>query len=277
MNENTGVLLSETAANLVENIAYRVAGLHGGKITVNHLAPYLPMSLDLIRSCLDNMLDGHSVRSDKSDGFPIYEFAACPDNGSEKGVLAVDACVSCSSDFGKTEIHPVCRNCLQDIETELNRLAESTGWPAKAVYEHEILHLAAKRSGPHHAAELAGQSRFTLKRMQQKLKAMTLESFLRQEIDEVAATVVYHFPDIIYPKEMFQRNIAVIRRYPASVMEDVQIKATRIILVLASLLLGVFFLALLRVPLPVLIVGYLVVAPIVAIKIWLKKDQPPEV
>jgi len=277
MNENTGVLLSETAANLVENIAYRVAGLHGGKITVNHLAPYLPMSLDLIRSCLDNMLDGHSVRSDKSDGFPIYEFAACPDNGSEKGVLAVDACVSCSSDFGKTEIHPLCRDCLQAIETELNRLAESTGWPAKAVYEHEILYLAAKRSGPHHASELAGHSRYTLKRMQQKLKAMTLERFLRQEIDEVAATLVYHFPDITYPKEMYNRNIAGIRRYPASVMEDVQIKATRIILVLASLLLGVFILALLRVPLPVLIVGFLVVAPIVAIKMWLKKDQPPEV
>jgi hypothetical protein len=105
---------------------------------------------------------------------------------------------------------------------------------------------------------------------------MTLESFLRQEIDEVAATVVYHFPDITYPKEMYNRNIAVIRRYPASVMEDVQIKVTRIILVLALLLLGVFFLALLRVPLPVLIVGYLVVAPIVAIKMWLKKDRPPE-
>lgn len=276
MNANTGGLLSETAANLVENIAYRVAELHGGKITVNHLAPYLPMSLDLIRSCLDNMLDGHSVLLDESNGFPIYEFAACPDNGCEKAVLAVDACVSCSSDFGKTETHPLCRDCLQDIESELNRLAESTGWPAKAVYEHEILHLAAKRSGPHHASELAGHSRYTLKRMQQKLKAMIRERFLRQDVDEGAATVVYHFPDITYPKEMYNRNIAVIRRYPASVMEDVQIKVTRIILVLASLLLGVFFLALLSVPLPVLIVGFLVVAPIVAIKMWLKKDRPPE-
>jgi len=268
--------ISETAANVVENIAFRVAERQGGKITVNDLASYLPMSLDLIRSCLNNMVDGHSVVTGESNGFSTYEFTACTEKHNDEGMLNVVTCVSCNEDLLENNGYQLCKRCLQAIEKELNRLAEVTGWPAQAVYEHEILYLAAKHNGPHHASELAGHSRYTLKRMQQKLKTMTLEGYLRQELDEVGATIVYYLPMITYPKKMFNKNMALIRSYPASVMEDMEIKIIRIILILASMLVAVFFLALLRIPLPALIIGFVIIAPIVAFKIWRHREKPSE-
>ena len=87
MNTETIPILNETAANIVENLAYQVAQRHGGTITVNHLVPYLPLSLSLIRSCLDNMVDGHSVIPNEQDGFPIYEFSFTggTKNGKKRG------------------------------------------------------------------------------------------------------------------------------------------------------------------------------------------------
>jgi len=276
MRDDEKNTFSETAANIVENIAYRVAERQGGRITVNHLAPYLPISLGLLKSCMDNMVDDHSVLAGEMDPFPTFEFTACLDKPCEKGPLHFDTCLSCDTDLSTQNEHPLCSVCFQALEKELNRLAETMGWPAKAVYEHEILYLAALNQGPHYAAQLAGHSRYTLKRMKQKLKAMTLEHYVCQELDEKAATIVYQFPEITYPKESYQRNMAVIRRYPASVTEDMEIKATRITLSLAVLLLIFFILAFLRIPLPVLIIGFVIISPLVALKIWRHKDQPPE-
>ena len=275
MEKETRSILSETAANVVENIAYQVSQRHGGIITINHLAPYLPLSLGLIRSCLDNMVDGHSVISNERDGFPVYEFNQTKDANSDTDENHIQNCLSCTTNprSGKNKL---CEECLSALRKELNRVAESTGWPARAVYEHEILYLAAQRNGPHNAAELAGYSRYTLKRMQKKLKQMGLEHFLIQDLDEAAAIISYQFPQITYSKNAFQRNMEVIRGYPASVTEDMEIKITRIILYLAGMLFGVFILAFLRIPLPVLIICFLILAPIVALKIWRQKDKPPE-
>jgi hypothetical protein len=268
-------ILNETAANIVENIAYQVAEHHGGIITVNHLAPYLPFSLSLIRSCLDNMVDGHSVITNEQDGFPVYEFTQTNETGTKTKGDTPQGCLSCTTN-PRSGNEKLCKECLNALKKELNRVAESTGWPAKAVYEHEILYLAAQRSGPHNAAELAGYSRYTLKRMQKKLKAMALEKFLTLDLDDTAATICYCFPEITYSKSEFQRNMAVIRKYPASIAEDMELKITRIILYLAGMLLAVFVLALLRIPLPVLIICFILIAPIVALKIWRHKDKPPE-
>jgi hypothetical protein len=68
----------------------------------------------------------------------------------------------------------------------------------------------------------------------------------------------------------------VIRRYPASVAEDMELKIIRIILYLAGMLLTVFILAFLRIPLPVLLIGFIIIAPIVAFRIWRHKDRPPD-
>jgi hypothetical protein len=268
-------MINENAANIVENFAYQVAQRHGGIITVNHLAPYLPLSLDLIRSCLDNMTDGHSVIHREEEGFPVYEFTGSGEEKEEKGTDLVQCCLSCSASLAPGE-EMLCKECQGSLEKEMNRLAESTGWPAKAVYEHEVLYIAAKTRRPQPAAHLAGHSRYTLKRMQKKLKAMALEHYLKIDLNSDAETLLYEFPQITYPKDFYNKNIAIIRRYPASIAEDMELKMIRIILCLAVMLLAVFVLALMRVPLPILIGCFVVAAPIVALKIWRHRDKPPD-
>ena len=268
-------ILNDTAANIVENLAYQVAQRHGGTIAVNHLAPYLPLSLDLIRSCLDNMLDGHSVISSEQDGFPMYEFKQVKEMIEEPGEVSSQGCLSCTIN-PRSNGQILCKECLDALEKELNRVADSTGWPAKAVYEHEILYLAARRNGPQYAADLAGHSRYTLKRMQKKLKAMALDRYLKMDLDKSAATLFYQFPKISYPQKAYQRNISIIRRYPASVAEDTELKIIRIILILAGMLFAVFVLALMRIPLPILIVCFVIIASIVTIRIWRHRDKLPD-
>ena len=242
MNTKTIPILNETAANIVENLAYQVAQRHGGTITVNHLVPYLPLSLSLIRSCLDNMVDGHSVIPNEQDGFPIYEFTQTKETNGETREVRAQSCLSCTINPRSGE-QMLCKECLDALEKELTRIAESTGWPAKAVYEHEILYIATQRNGPQNATDLAGYSRYTLKRMQKKLKAMALEQYLKLDLDKTAATISYQFPKISYSKEAHQRNMGVIRRYPASVAGDMELKIIRIILYLAGMLFAVFVLA----------------------------------
>lgn len=276
MSPEENFAVSEAATNVVENIAIRVAERQGGRITVNYLAPYLPMSLGLIRSCLDNMIDGHSVSAREADGFPGYEFAASRDQAVESGELPLTSCLACNADLAADGEGRLCPGCSQTIEDEFNRLAEITGWPAQAVYEHEILYLTASHPGPHYAAELAGRSRYTLKRMREKLKRMAVAGYLRQTVDEAKATLACHAPPLTYPQELYQRNMAVIRGYPASIAEETELKVTRIILTLALMLVMIFGLALMRAPLPFLLIGFAVVAPLVALKIWWRREPPPE-
>ena len=271
MNEETHSFLNEAAANIVENIAYHVAQEHDGIITVNQLISYLPMSLNLIRLCLDNMVDGHTVIKGEQDGFPVYEFAHSRDTYKPD----THNCLSCMMN-PRSGNEALCKDCMDILKRELNRLAESTGWPAKAVYEHEILYLAAQGRGPYNAADLAGNSRYTLKRMQKKLKTMNLEQYLILDLDKTAATIFYQFPKISYPKEVYQRNMAFIRSYPMSVTEDMELKIIRITLCLAGMLLAIFILALLRIPLPLLIICFIILAPIISICIWRHRDKPPE-
>ena len=268
--------LSEATVNMVENIAYQIAERNRGRITVNHLVPYLPMSVGLLRDCLDEMLDEHSVFAGELDGFPVYEFNACLNKAPPAGRLDFANCLSCNTDFAPPRLKPFCPPCFENLTKDLTRIAKTTGWPTKAVYEHEILYLAARQPGPHYAAWLAGQSRFTLKRMKQKLKTMTLDHYLRQELDTQAGNLRYHFPAVAYPKKFYRHNMEVIRSHPSSVMEDVEMKVTRITLTLAGLVLLMFLLALLRIPLPMLVVGFVIVAPIVSLKIWRHKEKPPE-
>ena len=275
MNKETIDMLNETAANIVENLAYQVAQRHNSVITANHLAPYLPLSLDLIRSCLENMADGHSVITCEQDGLPAYEFVRSGESDEETSIDPAHTCLSCTTSLAPGE-KMLCRMCQESLEKESNRLAESTGWPSKAVYEHEILYLAAKSTRPHSAAHLAGYSRYTLKRMQKKLKSMALAHYLKVDLDSDAATLLYTFPEITYPKNLYQKNMETIRQYPAAIAEDMEHKLIRIILSIAGMLLAVFLLALMRVPFPLLIGCFVVTAPIVTLKIWRHKDKPPD-
>ena len=268
--------LSEAAANIVENLACRIAERCRGRITASQLMPYLPMSLKLVRSCLENMVDGSSVLSEKSEHVTEFEFAADKDSEVNPGVLSDGSCVSCGADMFGGGQDALCSACSGTLRGELNALAEKTGWPAQAVYEHEILYQAADHKGPVHAETLAAHSPYTLRNMRRKLDKMSLEGYLSQELDQDAGMMTYCFPEMDYPKNLYRKNMAVIRGYPSSVMEEVQIKVARILFTLGAMFLGMLVLAFLRVPFPILIVLFFVTAPIVAIVMWRHRSRPEE-
>jgi len=263
--------LSEAAANMVENAGMRVAERHGGRITAVHLAPYLPMSLGLIQSCLDDSVDNASVFRDDQEHVTVYEFAAY--RGKESGRAALNAtnCLSCDAPLAPRAPDAFCGVCRQALRKELTRLADATGWPAEAVYEHEILRIASRFDGPVRAEDLASRSRYTMKNMRRKLGKMSLAGFIRKEFDETTGMVVYHVPAIKYSAEQFRTNMAVIRGYPAAAMEDIQLRVAHVLGALGVLLIVLLVLALLHFPYPLLALGFVITAPVLSLIIWRRR------
>ena len=268
--------LSERAANMVENLAFRIAERHGGTLTPNHLVPYVPMSLALIRECLDGLVDNETVCPVRTGHVEEYEFTTYADAPKEPAMLKVRACVSCDADLASRAAGVFCPSCSRELGREIARLAEKTAWPAQAVYEHEILYLAAHAKGPVHAEDLAGRSCYTLRNMRRKLDAMSKEGSLCKVFDEHGGAVVYEFPAIEYPKGHYKTNMDVIRGFPASVMEEVQTRVTLVLFALGALVLGLFVMAFMRVPFPVLILMFLVAAPVISILIWSHRTRPED-
>ena len=110
------------------------------------------------------------------------------------------------------------------------------------------------------------------------LKLMGVEESLRMEVDEEQATIAYCFPELAYPERDYRHNMGIIRSHPASMKEEVELKLTRIIMTLAAMLVGVFLLRLLRFPMPLpgLLVGFAVLAPIVSVLIWRRQGRAAE-
>jgi len=190
--------------------------------------------------------------------------------------LDLTSCLSCNTDFSANNPKGLCSACWESLHQESNKLAESMGWPAQAVYEHEILYLASTHEGPVRAEDLASRSRYTLRSIRRKLARLSSHGYARAEIDDEKGGMLYHFPKTDYPKKSYQRNMSVIRKYPASVMEESQERIAKICFVLAMILLGLFVLAFFGIPFPMLVFAFIIAIPITSIKIWKHRAQPEE-
>jgi len=274
MDVESKVGLTETLSNLIENVATHVAQDNKGKITPAELMPYLPMSLKLVETALDGMVNEQSVFSDRTGDFKTYSFTAYENRAPKKGMSEFDACASCGKDLGEWKPNLICATCMRTVREELGKLAEKNAWPAHAVYEHEILYLAARHGKPVPAETLAADTRYTLSNMKKKLKRLVVEGYAVQELDEEAGLEKFRFPLSEYPRDRYQANMEIIAGYPASVMEELELKTVRIIITIALMLLVVFVLALMRVPLPILMGAFIVAVPVVSIGIWTHRSKP---
>ena len=75
---------------------------------------------------------------------------------------------------------------------------------------------------------------------------------------------------------IIRRNMAVIQSHPASREEEIEIKVIRIFIALGLMLLAVLLLAFMHVPFPLLIVGFIIAAPVVSLFILGYRSPPPE-
>ncbi len=265
--------LSETLSNVVENVACHVAQDRSGRIAPGSLVPYLPMSLSLVEAALDDMVNDTSVFSETTDGFKQYLFTAYEERPRREGASTFESCASCGGDLARRDF-VLCAACMAKVVDELGRLAERNAWPAQAVYEHQILYIAANHEGTVPAEDLAGRTSYTLRNMRRKLKRLVLEGFARQDLDMETGLITFAFPEIDYPEANYRRNMTVVRSYPASLMEEVELKTIRIIIALALMVLAMFALAFMRVRFRFLLLGFAVAGPVVSLSIWRRRSRP---
>ena len=268
--------LGEQGASTVESLALRLAEQNGGRLTANHLIPYLPVSLGVIQSCLDDLVSKDTtVQSDATGPVTEYEFAACKkDAAKETGMLPIRMCLACGLDLRRTkERRPFCQGCFVEFKGALARLADANGWPAQAIYEHEILHLAAQLAGPVTARDLAARSRYSLRAVRGKLDAMSAGGHIEKDFDETRQTEVYSFPKIEYPESNYRDNMDIVRTYPAAAMEEARLRLFRVLCALGLEVVIFITLASLHLPFLLLIVLFLIAAPVTAIVIW-RHERP---
>lgn len=267
---------NECVTNVIENTACHVARLQSGRLAPHHLMPYLPVSLNMLCARLDEMVDGAAVLSETHEGIREYIFTAYTDQPPARTILGATGCMGCSMEtISSSDV--LCVSCAKEFQKELSVLAEKSGWPAQAVYEHEILYLASQEKGAIAAETLAGASRYTLRSMKKKLAAMMSGRFVNEEPGDRAGTKRYEFPALNYPKNRYRSNQRLIRSYPASMMEDVEQRLVRILFVLGMIFLTMIGLAFWGIPFVLLMPAFVVVAPITAVLIWRHKNKLEEI
>ena len=264
----------EIISNVVENSGFRLAEKSEGTITPAQLLPYLPVSLDMIMDILNAAAaESEAITAETINGLRHYVFTSTPLPGTHPSDLAGSQCVACSQDLHAQNAALLCNDCSDALKKSLQAEAETNGWPAQAVYEHEICYLATRAPSPVSAEKLASMSRFTLRRMRKKLEQMQNTLSVYQERDPATGTRLYTFPSAPYPREAYVQNMQWIRSLPASITEDVEARVTHILLSMGVLFLVLLGMAFWGFPFPLLLMVFLVVAPVLTVVLWKRRSK----
>lgn len=256
----------------LENLAQRVAASNGGRITPNDLAPYLPVSLSIIERCLDEMTDGTVVLSSRRDGLKTYEFTELLDAAPRE--MPSNGCLYCGDEAGDDTLL-LCYSCNDELCRELLKLAESTAWPSEAVWQHELLFITSTAHGPIRIADVAGNSRLTLKQVKARLAELAADGYARQSLDAERGVVHYEFPRIRYRRKAFQRHDAFIRMHPSSLKDELEVKLIKSLVAALLVILGCFLLSAgAHIPPVLLLLGG---AAVLAIVVWFVFTKTTEV
>jgi hypothetical protein len=257
----------EVISNAVENVAFRLAESRNGIITPAELLPFLPVSLGMIIDILNEAAaESEAITAETVGGLRRYVFVSAQPGGA---TLNDAHCVACDSDSSQL----LCEVCSKTLNAALEAEAETNGWPAQAVYEHELAYLAARIGAPVSAEKLASVSRFTLRRMRQKLELMQQVLAVRKERAPESGVLSYVFPTAPYPREAYLQNMKLIRSLPASITEDVEARVVHILTALGILFLLLLGMAFCHFPFPLLLVAFLITSPILAVLIWKRRSK----
>jgi hypothetical protein len=196
---------------MVEKLALRVAARFQGRITAHHLLPYVPLSLDDLSACLEQMVDDREVFTVSGELGVVYEFAAYRDAPAQPGALQVTACLACGAKQAANQAGILCAACTTGCSETLHTLARQPAWLAQTMAEHEILYLATQTPGPVTAAALASHSHYTLRQMQQHLGRLGQHGYLHQDADPHTGLMTYALPTIVYPAALYRQHTAMLR------------------------------------------------------------------
>jgi hypothetical protein len=225
--------------HIVEKLALRVAARFQGRITAHHILPYVPLSLDALSVCLEQMVDDREVFTIPGEPGVVYEFAAYRDTPIEPGALQVTTCVACDAPLTADNARVLCVTCTTTCSAALHTLARQPDWLGRTMAEHEMLYLAAQHPGPSTAAALASRSRYTLRQTRQHLERLGQHGYLHQDVDVHTGLMTYALPTIVYPTAQYQQNIAVLRTLADARRLQRRSRWWRLLAPLAGIALGV--------------------------------------
>ena len=207
--------VDESILRMVENLACRLAEISQGRLTPCHLMPYVPLPLELIRTCLDDMVDGESVVSPPGEEKVVYEFTAYRDVvPGASGVLSTESCVACGASLLPKMVSVLCVTCAETLYRAAASSAMAQGWGQQAQTEHALLYAAAPYAGePVSIATLASRSHSRMRATRLSVEKMALEGYLHQDADLKTGALVYTFPHLAYPRALYETNASLLRTW----------------------------------------------------------------
>ncbi len=255
---------------VIENLAQKIAMSQKGKVYLNDLMPYLPLSINVFEHFLDEMADGTLVREAKSEGLKYYVFTELEDKKSvvfEKGKCLYSGDVV----FGSSVLSSEAQN---EFQKEILELAEKNAWPAEAVWQHELMYITAVTDKQLTVAEIAGHSRMRIKQVQERLKQLAKRGVATIEKGENGDAYLYRFPSLSYSKDQYLEHDAFIRSHPSSLKEELELKTIRFMVSLIAIV-GICFLLvfLLRIPFQLIVLTGLGAGVLSALKIFTYKTK----
>jgi hypothetical protein len=206
--------IPEAVLSIIENVACRLAERWQGRITPPHLMPYVPLCLEVLRACLDDMVDDESVLAVPGEMGAVYQFSAYRDLPVQSGALSMEVCVACGTELLAQTPGVLCPGCTAVLHKEGERASRLHGWAPQARLEHALLYAATQQGGgPVSVATLASRSHTRMRVVREALEKLTLAGNIRQEVDVNTGAMVYTFPPMAYPRALYQTNSAVLQSW----------------------------------------------------------------
>ncbi|MFQ3271703.1 MAG: hypothetical protein ACI9A1_002030 [Lentimonas sp.] len=254
---------------VTENLAEQLSAAQGGLVQPAQLLPYLPISLRLIEATLDELSASDRVSKQSENGLITYLFKESIDQAPRK--FAPTHCIYSNEALDGHEFTVITSEVKNQIEAELQQLATSDVWPAEAVWEHELIYLANNLADPVSASQIAGHSRLSFKKVEQRLTELKERGAIQFSPD----LGTWELPPMRYPRTPYKRNDAYIRQFPGALQEETEVRLLKGLSISLFILLLCFALAVTaKIAFPVVLFGGITAAAIVFYKIFRAPPKP---
>ena len=221
----------------VENLAEQLAATQGGRLHTCQLLPYLPLSLELVKSVLDALTQSQAVEMIESPEGSFYTFLDLLD--AKPSPFRVDRCVYSREPLKDSEYGVITNSVREQIYSELEQLSQTQNWAAQAINEHELLYLINNLPSPVRRSQVAGHSRLPFKQAEQHLHHLIEQRTLQFD----SKTRALSSPPLRYPQHTYQKNASFIRQFPAALKEERELNLIRLLKHILFVFLGCICLA----------------------------------
>jgi len=254
---------------IIENLAEQLSAAQGGIVHPSQLFAYLPASLRLIEETLDELTTSNRVEKVTTQGFLAYVFQESIQKSPHK--FNPTHCVYSNELLDPSRTDVIRPEIRQQMDAELAQLAKTNAWPADAIWEHELIYLIQTLPAPINTSNIAGHSRLSFKRVEQRLEQLKLRGAIRLNTDLNS----WEIPPMRYQRKVYKHADLFIRQFPSALREEVEYRVIKGLSISLIILITCFVIAITaRVPFPLLFIGGLLLSGFTFLKILKTPPKP---